>query len=32
METVDNEYMVNAIKEFYSSVILFDKNEVTITK
>lgn len=30
--TVDNEYMVNAIKEFYSSVILFDKNEVTITK
>lgn len=29
--TIDNEYMVSAIKEFYSSVILFNKNEVTIT-
>lgn len=30
--TIDNEYMVSAIKEFYSSVILFNENEVTITK
>mgnify|MGYP004628055011 FL=1 len=30
--TIDNEYMVSAIKEFYSSVILFNKNEVTIAK